>query len=124
MTSNPLFVHATTLLVDAQKLMIEKQLRHLPVVDGEKIMGVVSDRDIYLAQVTNRELDDFSGLQIGDVCSLGAYTVPASTPLASVVLEMAQRHIGSALIVDNDKLTGIFTATDACKQLGKLLQLA
>lgn len=122
MTPDPITISADTALDEAQKLMISRRLRHLPVMDGERLMGVVSDRDIYLAQITNRDLDDFSSLQVGDVCSLDAYAVESNSTLAEVSSEMAKRQIGSALIVDGGKLSGIFTATDACRHLGRQLQ--
>lgn len=121
MTAEPISIGAATLLSDAQKMMIDRHLRHLPVMEGERILGVVSDRDVYLAQIANLGLADYNTLQIGDVCTLDAYAVPSDRPLAEVVTEMAKRHIGSVLIVDEGKLRGIFTATDACRQLGALL---
>lgn len=43
-------------------------------------------------------------------------------PLDEVVLHMADEHIGSVLITENNQLAGIFTATDACRYLGECLR--
>ena len=121
MTRNPITISADTPLGQALEMMIAKNLRHLPVMNGEKLLGVASDRDVYLAQIANLDLTDFTELKIGDVCTLDAYCVGPETPIADVVLEMAQYHIGSALITEDEKPVGIFTSTDACRFLGQTL---
>jgi CBS domain-containing protein len=60
-------------------------------------------------------------LKVRDVCVEEPYIVPASTPVAVVADTMAKRHIGSAIIMKNTALAGIFTSTDACRVLAQLL---
>ena len=48
--------------------------------------------------------------------------VPASTPVATVARTMAESHIGSAIVTKRDKLVGIFTVTDACRALARILE--
>lgn len=115
MTRQPLSVEADLDVKAAQKMMIEKNFRHLPVVEGERVVGVVSDRDILLAQVANHELE--GELCIGDLCSLDPYIVTPDTPLVEILDTMVQRHIGSTLVADEGRLVGIYTATDACRDL-------
>ena len=59
---------------------------------------------------------------VRDADMLEAYVVDLDQRLDNVVLEMAKRHIDSALIVKDGRLAGIFTATDACRWLGELLR--
>jgi len=120
MTKQPFAVETSLGVKAAQKMMIERHFRHLPVVEGGRVVGVVSDRDILLAQIAHQGLD--GELAIGDVCSLNPYTVSPDTPLAEVLETMAKRHIGSALVAEGDKLVGIYTATDACRHLAQQLR--
>jgi acetoin utilization protein AcuB len=115
MTREPLAVESSLGVKEAQKIMIDNNFRHLPVVEGERPVGVVSDRDILLAQLANQGLE--GELVIGDLCSLDPYIVPPDTALVDVLETMVIRHIGSALVQEEGKLVGIYTATDACRDL-------
>ena len=61
-------------------------------------------------------------LTVRDACVLDAYVVDVGERLDRVLVDMARRHIGSAVVVKNDKLAGIFTATDACQAFGEFLR--
>jgi CBS domain-containing protein len=50
------------------------------------------------------------------------YVVGPDEPLDSVLLTLAERRIGCALVAENGKLTGIFTTTDAALMLGRQLR--
>ena len=59
---------------------------------------------------------------VEDFCSLDPYMVDDDTPAATVLEEMAKRHIGSVIILSQGCLAGIFTVTDACALLARLLK--
>jgi acetoin utilization protein AcuB len=120
MTREPLTVDAKLDPKEAQKIMIERNFRHLPVVEEGRVVGVVSDRDILLAQVTNHGLE--GELHVGDLCSLAPYIVAPGTALAEVLDTMVQKHIGSTLVAEEGRLVGIYTATDACRDLARSLR--
>jgi len=122
MTRNPITVSGNTLLNEAQAIMISRNLRHLPVIEDDKVVGVVSDRDILLAQLAHEGLDNRNALRVSDISTLSVFAVTPQSPLADVVEEMARQHIGSALVMEGDALVGIFTATDACRQLARVLR--
>jgi len=122
MTRNPITVSGNTLLNEAQAIMISRGLRHLPVIEDDKVVGVVSDRDILLAQLAHEGLDNRNALRVSDISTLSVFAVTPQSPLADVVEEMARQHIGSALVMEGDALVGIFTATDACRQLARVLR--
>jgi len=122
MTPNPITVCGTTPLVEAQQIMLKRGLRHLPVIEGDKVAGVISDRDILLAQLAHQGLDDLDQLTVSDISSLSVFSVSPDCPLDEAVEEMARRHIGSALIMQGEQLRGIFTATDACRILARQLR--
>lgn len=116
MSENPTFASRKTPVSEAAEFMKRMGFRHLPVLENGKIVGVVSERDLKQAQI-------FATMHIvlEDVMSTDPYCVQVGTPLSVVAANMAERKIGSAVIVDSDQeIVGIFTTTDAMKVLGTL----
>ena len=104
----------------AEDIMTDHEIRHLPVTDKEMLVGVLSDRDIaFMSNAGEADLRDV--LYVRDVCSLDIYSVERDEPLDRVVLQMADRHLGSAIVARDGQVIGIFTVTDACRVLGRLL---
>lgn len=100
-------------------LMAVRDIRHLPVVDDEGVLGVVSERDLRLAQLASAGVSVPSA---GAVCRREPYIVSAETPVAEVTDEMAERKIDCVLIGDdNGELAGLFTTADACRLVTMLL---
>lgn len=120
MTTAPQAIGLDASLREAEDRMIDHEIRHLPVVDGAQLVGVVSDRDIAFASGDAGGLGD--RMRVRDVCSLDVYAVEPGTPLAVVVEQMAERRIGSAVVTDGGKIVGLFTATDACRCLARFLR--
>ena len=103
----------------ALSMMREHRIRHLPVQDGGKFVGILSDRDVKLAS----SFKDAQELQVEDVMSPEPFTVHPEVALDYVVLEMAEHKYGCAVIVQgNGKVVGIFTAVDALRVLGETLE--
>jgi CBS domain-containing protein len=91
------------------------------VTSRATIVGLVTDRDIKLVLGPDFGYPSEKELKVRDACVEDPYIVLASTPVATVAGTMAKRHIGSAIITKNEKLVGVFTSTDACRALAKLL---
>jgi acetoin utilization protein AcuB len=119
MTPFPHYVDSDQPIARALEMMQEHGIRHLPVVEGEKLTSVVTDRD--LRRATESAASTEARLLVRDVRCQEAYIVELSEPLDIVVLHMARHRIDSALVVRNERLVGIFTMTDACRFLGELL---
>ncbi len=104
----------------ARDLMREMHVRHLPVRYGEKLVGLLSERDIDLL-LSFPDIDLARAL-VKDAMSLDPYTVVPDAPLDEVCSHMAEGKIGSALVVqENGTLVGIFTAVDGLRALSELL---
>lgn len=119
MTPSPFTIDIDASIADAQSLMTEKGIRHLPVIDKERVVSVLTDRDINLALAASVDLKN--ALHVADVCTLQTYSVSENTPVSEVAAHMAKTHIGSALVVDENRVTGIFTTVDACRCLAECL---
>jgi acetoin utilization protein AcuB len=106
-------------LKDGLDMMHELGIRHLPVVQNEKLVGLVSERDIKAA-VT---LPQAKTLSVADIMKRDVFVVTSDTALSEVASEMADNKLGSAIIVDSKRnVVGIFTTTDALRLLADLAE--
>ena len=119
MTKYPVVVDKEMGVSSALGLMKEFGIRHLPITDEGKIIGVVSERDLLRAKGYQNE--DISCLE--DVMIPDPYIADRSTPLAKIVYKMAVEKYGCTVITNSDySVVGIFTTTDALHLLAKLLE--
>lgn len=119
MIKYPYYTTATMGLEEALEYMHDCDIRHLPVVDDEGIVGLISERDL----LSFRGLNKADLLTVGDLMAPRPYAVSADANLAEVVETMAKEKYGSVLIVDGGRqLIGIFTATDALYLLAQMLK--
>ena len=107
MTPFPYFVEAGDSVLAARALMVEHDVRHLPVKEGDALVGVLTDRDLKRALDPDLGLPPKDELFVRDVCVPDAYAVDTSAPLDSVLEEMTSRHMGSVLITSHGRLAGI-----------------
>ncbi len=121
MTPFPHSIDVDAPLEDAHKLMRRRRFRHLPVISGGEIVGVLTDRDIKLVLGPDFGSPDERELRVRDAYVERPCVVPASTPVAKVARVMAQNRIGSAIVTKHGKLVGIFTVTDACRALAEII---
>jgi acetoin utilization protein AcuB len=112
-------VDIETSLPEARRLMHAHQVRHLPVVDGARLVGLVSQRDI-VALETSPYIDT-STVSVQDAMAEVPFAVPPETPLREVVQVMAENKYGSVVVVEGDAIRGIFTTIDAMGVLAELL---
>lgn len=119
MTTNPITFKPEMKLSEAQGVMKEKGIRHLPVCEGERVVGMVSDGDLYRATALTGA--DATKVSLRDVMVSKPYTVSPDAPVDEVVGEMANHKYGSAVVVDNGHVVGVFTATDALGAFADLL---
>jgi acetoin utilization protein AcuB len=115
MTSFPHVVGIDESLRRARTLMVEHEVRHLPVKDGDALVGVLTDRDIKRALDPDLGLPPKEELFVRDLFVPDAYVVDMREPLDGVLEHMFRHHIGSALVTKAGRLVGIFTTVDACR---------
>lgn len=113
----------------ANDIMRLGRIRHLPVVSGENLAGIISERDLFrssLAQALgygNKDTREvMKTLRIKDVMVKQMVTVPPDMDLKDAVALMVDRKIGCLPVVEGTKLLGLITETDIllqyCRELG------
>ena len=120
MTAIPHTIGAEQSLATARDYMKKHEIRHLPVLSGGKVVGILTDRDVKMALGLNGVNPILTRVQ--DFALEDAYQVRPQAKLDEVAAELAERKIGSALVIDHDHLIGIFTTTDAMRALAELLR--
>ena len=107
-------------LQKAMEYMRELRIRHLPVLKGGKLVGILTDRDVSL--VMGFKDADASTMKVEEAFTPDPYFTSPEAKLDEVAAEMAEHKYGCAIVVDNNKLVGIFTEVDALRALSELLQ--
>jgi CBS domain-containing protein len=113
----------------ANDIMRLGRIRHLPVVDGPRLAGIISERDLFrssLAQAlgygTKATRDLMKTLRIKDIMVSQVITISPDTLLRDAVQLMVDKKIGCLPVVEDDRLVGLITETDIllqyCKDLG------
>ncbi|HOL37798.1 MAG: CBS domain-containing protein [Proteobacteria bacterium] len=115
-TANPVTTTEERSIDELRRLMQQYGVRHLPIRRAGAVVGVVSERDLRVAEGLSSE----HRIQVsaGDIMATDPVTVKASTPLDEVARTMSGRKIGSVIVNrDDDEFLGIFTLTDALSAL-------
>lgn len=106
-------------IAEATRRMRLHEVRHLPVVEGGKVVGIITQRDIHLIQSLCAAEPHETLVEEAMVHDV--YTIEAEDDLRRVAAHMAEHRLGSAVVAHNGKLLGIFTATDALRALAAVL---
>jgi CBS domain-containing protein len=119
MTPQPVTIGRTETLATAHELMRNNEVRHLPVLEHGELVGVVTQRDLYL-------LESLAGIDraedcVDDAMTGDAYAVAPDAPLDEVTAQMATRKVGCAVVSERGRVIGIFTPTDALRVLAGLV---
>jgi acetoin utilization protein AcuB len=115
MTAMPHTVGSEQTITFAQQMMQKYDIRHLPVLHGGELYGIVSDRDLGMVAGLNEVNPDDTTVE--EAMTQEAYTVTRDTPLFDVLQDMLEHKYGSAIVVDGVKIVGILTTHDALKLL-------
>lgn len=120
MTPCPYRVEAKASVMEALETMALRGIRHLPVVDGNDLVGVLTERDARLGEVLCSPSSPAP--TVGELCSKDPYVVQGDEEVSHVTQEMCEKKFDCALVADDDgNFVGIFTSTDAFKLVYMLL---
>ena len=113
MTRAPRTLDADATLAQAHEVMREEGFRHLPVLERGKLIGLLSQRDLHLIE-TLRDVDT-EKVRVREAMISHPYFVTPDALLEEVVAEMADHKFGAAVVMENGKVIGMFTTTDALR---------
>jgi CBS domain-containing protein len=126
MTARPRAVTPDTPVSEAAQLMEEEDVGSLPVLDGEELVGMVTDRDIVIRAVAKGK--DPRGMPVRDVATREVVTVNADDSLGDALDLMAAHQVRRLPVVSEDRqLVGVLSQADAAihakeKQVGEMLE--
>jgi len=119
MTTSPHSIGKDQTIHKAEEMMQQLGIRHLPILDGGKLFGLVSDRDLKFIGGF-RDVDP-KKIKLEELSVTDVFTVHTHTPLDEVCEIMAENKYGCAVVMDNDKLVGVFTWVDGLRAMAELL---
>lgn len=123
MTRQPWTVRRNAKMSQAHQLMRTHRIRHLPVLEAGKLVGIVSDRDLHLIE-TLPDCDP-EQVEVEDAMTEDVYAANPDDPVDSVVERMADHKYGSAVVMNQRGVVeGIFTTIDAMQVLAEVLRRA
>lgn len=120
MSIGPVVISSDRSIAEAHRVMRERGIRHLPVVDEGKLVGMLTQRDLYLVE-TLKGIDP-SAERVREAMSAEPYAVAPDAPLEVVAEAMAARKLGSAVVVDRGVVIGVFTTVDALRALSAIVR--
>lgn len=128
MTKNPITVDSETLVMDAQKIMKENNIRRLPVVEKGKLLGIITKHDLLEASpspatsLSVHELNYLlSRMKVKEIMKKNPVTLTPDTPFEEALKIGQEKKIGSFPVVENGKLVGIATESDIVRFLTRAL---
>ena len=115
MTPCPHSIGREQTLARAHAIMREYRIRHLPVLDGGVLVGLVSERDLQFLETLKGV--DIAVERVEEAMTTDPYFVHVDTPVKDVAAAMIEHKYGSAIVVDHGMVVGIFTTVDALRAL-------
>ncbi len=126
MTSNPRTIGADELVAEAAKLMRDEDVGLAPVVEGDRLVGALTDRDIAIRVVA--EGKDPASTPVREVASTDVVTVDPEQDLGEALNLMAQHQVRRIPVVEQDgRLVGVVAQADVARkaderQTGELVE--
>lgn len=125
MTTNVIKLNVTDSLAKAENLFKEKKIRHIPVMDGTKIIGMLSYTDLLKISIAdtldhNEEVIDvavYDVFTIQQVMAKNLVCISPETTIKEAAEILGNREFHALPVTDNGNLTGILTTTDLIRYL-------
>jgi CBS domain-containing protein len=106
-------VDLTVALSKVAKLMVESGVRQLPVFDGKKLLGFVTDENIIHGAVTQ----EWGSTEIKEIMTKAPYTIDANRSVGAVLSLFREHGISHVPVIDNGKLAGMISIQDVIEHV-------
>jgi CBS domain-containing protein len=110
MTASPTAISSDATVVDAARAMTNENVGSLPVVDQQKLVGIVTDRDL-VTNVLAKDLDPHN-VPVSDVATENPVVVSPEEPLDTALQRMAKSQVRRLPVVEDGRLVGILAQAD------------
>ena len=115
MSASPHSIGVDQTLELAHSMLRKYKIRHLPVLEAGKLVGVLSQRDLYLVESLDGTAP--TKIKVDEAMSPEVFSVTPTTHLVTAVREMVKHKFGCAVVVEKDRAIGVLTTTDALRAL-------
>ncbi len=119
MTESVLAVETYDSIAVARQLMAKHRINQLPVLEDDRLVGIVTDRDLRDAYPTSmmigrtKEIDEFAkSFTVEEVMTHSVFVVRPETALTTAVGLLRRHRIGALPVIKNKELVGIITRSD------------
>lgn len=104
------------------------RIRHMPVVSGKRVVGIVSQRDLFLAGVSSAlhfresaEREWLAKIRVGEVMTQPVHTTSPDSAVREAVDRMLAQRIGCLPVVEDGELMGLLSESDCLRLLARVL---
>lgn len=127
MSVDPIAVSPDTTVFDARQTMVKERIRHLLVTEGQRLLGIVTDRDIRLnlpSQATSLSVWEvnylLARLTVEEVMTTGVIIIGPDQNARNAARLMLEHKIGALPVLDAGRLIGIITETDVLRAFARM----
>ena len=113
MTKNPTTCGREDSVTDAAKVMAQQDVGPVPIVEGDRLVGLVTDRDIVVRVVAKGK--DPQQTTLGDIASTDVVTVSPEEEFDSALKLLAKHQVRRLPVVEGDRLVGIVAQADVAR---------
>lgn len=120
MVKNPITVGPSASLIEAAKLIRDKEIGSVIIVDKGKVLGIATERDLVRRVIA--EGKDPKTVKIGDVMSSPVVFINPNEDVVDAAQLMKQKGIRRLVVMDGDKLVGIITSDDLARNMKRAVE--
>lgn len=129
MTADPVIIGSETTVPEAHQILIENNFRRLPVVDKNKLVGMITRGDLREAgpsDATSLSIYELNyliaTLKVSEIMNQSPIVVSESTTLYEAAKLMLENKIGGIPVVEKGKVVGIITESDLFRALIEIME--
>ncbi len=128
MVPNPITIGPQATVAEADALLEERHIRHIPVLDGDRLVGMITDRDVRLASMPRPRKEPKHSdallklIRVEQLMTRDLVTVTPVTPIGEAARLMLEQRLGALPVLEGDRLVGIISQGDLLKALLALLR--